>query len=73
MGITTKVTRDAWHRHSRLTSWTGIRADLRNAAAEVMDPEVVIDRRLIPNRSPQDLPAFCRATIECFAAALQTA
>ncbi len=44
-----------------------------NAAAEAIDPEVVTDRRLIPNRSPQDLPAFCRAIIECFAAALRTA
>ncbi|MFE2823281.1 hypothetical protein [Streptomyces sp. NPDC059271] len=44
-----------------------------NAAAEAIDPEVVTDRRLIPNRSPQELPAFCRAITECFAAALRTA
>ncbi|MFD6929612.1 DJ-1/PfpI family protein [Streptomyces sp. NPDC059945] len=68
-----QVTRDVWHRHSRLTSWPSIRTDLRNAAAEVIDPKVVTDRRLIPNRSPQDLPAFCRAIIECFAAALRAA
>ncbi|MEV4964419.1 type 1 glutamine amidotransferase domain-containing protein [[Kitasatospora] papulosa] len=60
-------------RGRRLTSWPSIRTDLRNAGAEVVDEEVVIDRQLISSRSPQDLPAFCKAIIERFAAALQPA
>ncbi|MEU7378398.1 type 1 glutamine amidotransferase domain-containing protein [Streptomyces albidoflavus] len=57
----------------RLTSWPSIRTDLRNAGAEVIDEEVVIDRQLISSRGPQDLPAFCAAIIEHFANAPQPA
>lgn len=57
----------------RLTSWPSIRTDLRNAGAEVVDEEVCIDGQLITSRSPQDLPAFCAAVIEQFAAARQPA
>ncbi|MER6600376.1 General stress protein 18 [Streptomyces sp. YIM 130001] len=60
-------------RGRRLTSWPSIRTDLRNAGAEVVDEEVVIDDQLISSRSPQDLPAFCKAIIERFAAAVQPA
>ncbi len=41
-----------------LTSWPSIRADLRNAGAEVVDREVVVDGKLITSRNPDDLPAF---------------
>jgi protease I len=51
----------------RLTSWPSIRTDLRNAGAEVVDEEVVIDGALTTSRSPADLPAFCPAIIEQFA------
>ncbi|WP_329453833.1 type 1 glutamine amidotransferase domain-containing protein [Streptomyces sp. NBC_01497] len=54
-------------RGRRLTSWPSIRTDLRNAGAEVVDEEVVIDRQLTSSRSPADLPAFCAAIIEQFA------
>ncbi|MFJ8825565.1 type 1 glutamine amidotransferase domain-containing protein [Streptomyces sp. NPDC102467] len=57
----------------RLTSWPSIRTDLRNAGAEVVDEEVVIDRQLISSRGPQDLPAFCKAIVERFANAPQPA
>ncbi len=47
----------------RLTSYPSIRTDLRNAGAEVLDEEVVVDRNLVTSRSPSDLPAFCSAII----------
>jgi protease I len=52
-----------------LTSFPSIRTDLRNAGAVVVDEEVVIDGNLISSRSPDDLPAFCRAVVEQFAKA----
>ncbi|MFD8804605.1 type 1 glutamine amidotransferase domain-containing protein [Streptomyces sp. NPDC059597] len=56
-------------RGRRLTSWPSIRTDLRNAGAEVVDEEVVIDGQFISSRSPADLPAFCAAVVERFAQA----
>ncbi|MGV9255063.1 type 1 glutamine amidotransferase domain-containing protein [Streptomyces sp. NPDC003697] len=56
-------------RGRRLTSWPSIRTDLRNAGAEVVDEEVVVDGQLITSRSPADLPAFCAAIVEQFARA----
>ena len=47
----------------RLTSYPSIRTDLRNAGAEVLDEEVVVDRNLVTSRSPSDLPAFCSTII----------
>jgi protease I len=55
----------------RLTSWPSVRTDLRNAGAEVLDQEVVIDGNYISSRSPDDLPAFCSAIVEQFAGAEQ--
>jgi protease I len=48
----------------RLTSWPSLRTDLRNAGAEWVDEEVVVDQRLISSRKPDDLPAFCKALVE---------
>ena len=50
-----------------LTAYKSIRADLRNAGAEVVDKEVVVDEGLVTSRSPDDLPAFNAAMIEAFA------
>ncbi|OCB34741.1 peptidase C56 [Mycobacterium malmoense] len=50
-----------------LTSYPSIRTDLRNAGANVVDEEVVVDGNLISSRSPKDLPAFCAAIVEQFA------
>lgn len=50
-----------------LTAYKSIRADLRNAGAEVVDREVVVDEGLVTSRSPDDLPAFNAAMIEAFA------
>ncbi|BBZ46969.1 type 1 glutamine amidotransferase domain-containing protein [Mycobacterium parmense] len=48
----------------RLTSYPSIRTDLRNAGADVVDEEVVVDGNLITSRSPSDLDAFCATIIE---------
>jgi protease I len=56
-------------RGRRMTSWPSIRTDLRNAGAEVVDMEVCIDGQFTTSRSPQDLPAFCKAIVEQFASA----
>ncbi|MFS4488197.1 type 1 glutamine amidotransferase domain-containing protein [Dietzia kunjamensis] len=46
-----------------LTSFPSIRTDLRNAGANVVDQEVVVDKNLITSRSPDDLSAFCDAIV----------
>lgn len=45
----------------RVTSWPSLQVDLRNAGANWVDQEVVIDGKLITSRKPADIPAFCRA------------
>jgi protease I len=47
-----------------MTSYPSIRTDLRNAGADVVDEEVVVDGNLITSRSPDDLPAFCAKLID---------
>lgn len=56
-------------RGRRLTSWPSIRTDLRNAGAEVVDQEAVVDGNLLTSRKPDDIPAFCREMIKLFATA----
>ena len=46
-----------------LTSFPSIRTDLRNAGANVVDQEVVVDNNLITSRTPDDLSAFCDAIV----------
>jgi protease I len=55
----------------RMTSYHSIQEDLRNAGADWVDEEVVVDGNLVTSRKPDDLPAFNRKTIEVFAAARQ--
>ncbi|GAB3598775.1 type 1 glutamine amidotransferase domain-containing protein [Angustibacter peucedani] len=49
----------------RMTSWPSLQTDLRNAGAEWVDEELVVDDtgpgRLLTSRNPDDLPAFTRA------------
>ncbi len=47
-----------------LTSWPTLRLDLKNAGANVLDQEVVVDDGLVTSRKPADLPAFCARLIE---------
>ncbi len=51
----------------KMTSWPSLEADLRNAGAEWVDQEVVVDRGLVTSRKPDDLPSFCAKMIETFA------
>ena len=51
----------------KLTSWPSLEVDLRNAGAEWVDQEVVVDEGLVTSRKPDDLPAFCARMIEEFA------
>ena len=50
----------------KLTSWPSLETDLRNAGAEWVDEEVVVDRGLTTSRNPDDLPAFCSKIVEEF-------
>jgi protease I len=54
-------------RGRRLTSWPSLRRDLRNAGAEWVDEEVVVDGNLVTSRKPDDLPAFNEAAVALFA------
>jgi protease I len=48
----------------KLTSYPSLQTDLVNAGAEWVDEEVVVDNGLITSRTPADLDAFNRKTIE---------
>jgi protease I len=50
-----------------MTSWPSVRTDLKNAGADVVDQEAVVDGNLVTSRKPDDIPAFNRAMIELFA------
>jgi protease I len=54
-------------RGRRMTSWPSLKTDLRNAGAEWVDEEVVVDGSLVTSRKPDDLPAFNEAMVELFA------
>lgn len=45
------------------TGFWSIADDMKNAGAEFVDREVVVDRNLVTSRVPDDLPAFCREII----------
>jgi protease I len=50
-----------------VTSWPSLKTDLRNAGANWVDQEVVVDKGLVTSRKPSDLPAFNGKIIEEFA------
>ncbi len=54
-------------RGRRMTSWPSVSADLRNAGADWVDQEVVVDSGLVTSRKPDDIPAFNKKMIEEFA------
>ena len=47
-----------------ITSWPSLQTDLRNAGAEWVDQEVVVDEGLVSSRKPDDIPAFAAKLIE---------
>jgi protease I len=51
-------------RGRRVTSYESIKTDMRNAGADWVDEEVVVDNGLVTSRKPDDLPAFCEKLIE---------
>ena len=54
-------------RGKRLTSYSSLATDLKNAGAEWVDEEVVVDGRLVTSRNPGDLEAFNREALAMFA------
>jgi protease I len=55
-------------RGRRATCFFAIKDDVVNAGALYQDCEVMVDGNLVTSRKPEDLPAFCRATIQVLAA-----
>ena len=51
----------------KITSWPSLQTDLRNAGANWVDEEVVVDAGLVSSRNPDDLPAFNAKIVEEFA------
>lgn len=47
-----------------ITSYPSLKTDLKNAGAEWVDEEVVVDQGLVSSRTPDDLPAFNAKVIE---------
>ena len=54
-------------RDRTVTSWPSLATDLRNAGANRVDQEVVVDNGLVTSRKPDDIPAFNKKLIEEFA------
>ncbi len=53
----------------RITGWRSVAQDIKNAGAEYVDQEVVVDGNLVSSRQPDDIPAFVRASLEKLAEA----
>ncbi|HZQ47044.1 MAG TPA: type 1 glutamine amidotransferase domain-containing protein [Verrucomicrobiae bacterium] len=53
-------------RGRRMTSWPSLKTDLRNAGADWVDEEVVVDNHFVTSRKPDDIPAFNQKMIEEF-------
>ncbi len=47
-----------------ITGWKSIAQDIRNAGAEYIDQEVVVDGNLVSSRNPADIPAFIEASLK---------
>src|SRR5437867_4694668 len=50
-----------------MTSWPAIASDMRNAGANWVDEEVVVDNGLVTSRKPDDIAVFNKKMIEEFA------
>lgn len=48
----------------KVTGWKSIVQDIKNAGAEFVDKEVVVDKNLVSSRMPSDLPAFIRESLK---------
>jgi protease I len=47
-----------------MTSYPSLQTDLRNAGADWVDEEVVVDAGFVTSRNPDDLPAFNAKVVE---------
>jgi protease I len=56
-------------RGRRMTSWPSLKTDLKNAGADWVDQEAVVDKGLVTSRNPNDIAAFNRETIKLFSGA----
>ena len=56
-------------RGRHITSWPSLKTDLKNAGADWVDQQVVVDKGLVTSRSPDDIPAFNSEVIRLFAGA----
>jgi protease I len=54
----------------KVTSFFAIKDDVVNAGAHWSDAEVVVDNNLVTSRKPEDLPAFCKASLEVLSGVL---
>ena len=55
------------YKGKKATCFMAIRDDIKNAGAEYVDAECVVDDNLITSRKPDDLPAFCAAILKALA------
>jgi protease I len=58
-------------RGRKIASWPSLKTDIRNAGAEWVDSEAVVDGNLVTARKPDDIPAFNREMIELFSKGVQ--
>ena len=47
----------------KVTGWKSIIQDIKNAGAEYLDEEVVVDGNFVSSRCPADIPAFIEASL----------
>jgi protease I len=59
-------------RGRHIASWPSLKTDLRNAGAEWLDQEVVVDGNMVSSRKPDDIPAFNREMLKLFSQARRT-
>ena len=65
------VIETGYARGKQIASWPSLKTDLRNAGAEWMDVEAVVDGNLVSSRNPDDIPAFNREMINLFSQSRQ--
>jgi protease I len=65
------VDRHRGRRRARATDCllASFKTDLRNAGAQWVDEEVVVDGNLVSSRKPDDIPAFNREMMQLFSQA----
>ena len=51
------------YKGKKATCFMAIKDDIKNAGAEYIDQQCVVDGNLITSRKPEDLPAFCQAIL----------